>query len=467
VSAPGPALLPGKYTAELARFASELTFSAVPPEVLDRVKYLVLDGVGCGLHGSTLPWSRRLTETVRRLGGPGPASVWASGTFAPADQAALLNGAYVQAFELDDYSPRGSFHACSVVLPAVLGASALRERVTGRDLLAAVIVGFEVGNRVGECLDGARLTRQGWHTGSVIGPIAAAAAAGNLLSITPGQMEHAFGIAATQAGGLVSAQFGSMVKRMHHGRAAQSGLYAAALAGDGYTGISAVFERPYGGYCSTFTGSEDEFDLGALVEGLGQSYRTVETCVKPYACSAKIHVVLDALRVVMSAAQFRPADVAAIRVRAPAATVTKAGWRYSGSGSATEAQMNMGYAVAAMLLEGDVFVGQFRDDMLRDRQVLELASRVSVEAAAPGPGGRRLPVRVEVRLGDGTVLSAERESAHGSAADPLSDRQVLAKYEKLVAVRQRPDHTARVRDLVLAVDTLTDVRTLTDALADA
>ena len=458
----------GAYTHALAEYASSVTYRQLPDEVRNRLPYLVLDGLGCGIFGSSLEWSALATDAVLALGSAGPVALWGSGKKVSADHAALLNGSYVQAYEIDDYSRHGALHACSLVLPAVLGATALRGPVSGTELLAATVAGFEVGNRVGRCLGPTQLTKQGWHTGAVIGPMAAAAAAGNLLGLNADQMANAFGIAATQAGGLMSAGFGSMVKRMHHGRASQSGLYAAAMAGRGYTGIASVFEQPYAGYCTTFTGTADQFGLDELVTGLGTEYRTLETCIKPYASCAKVHIPLDAMRAIRQRRAFGLDELVQVRVACTGSTKTKVGWTYEGTGSATEAQMNLGYGIAVLLLEGDAFVEQYRPEMLTSPRVLELTRKVVVEhdPAFDALGeSRRHHVRVEVELTDGTVMSEEADFALGSPSKPLSNEGIADKYDKLVAGR---DGTAgAVKDLVLDLESVSDVAVLQDALAGA
>ncbi len=456
------------YTRALAAYASSVRHSDLPAAVTDRIPYLMLDGFGCGIFGSALEWSTLMTDAVLALGSSGEASLWGVGKKVSADHAALLNGSYVQGYEIDDYSRHGALHACSLVLPAVLGAATMRGGVTGTELIAATVAGFEVGNRVGRCLGPTQLTKQGWHTGAVIGPMAAAAAAGNLLGLDAGQMENAFGIAATQAGGLMSAGFGSMVKRMHHGRAAQSGLYAAAMAGRGYTGIEAVFEQPYAGYCTTFTGSADRFNLDALVDGLGTEYRTLETCIKPYASCAKVHIPLDALRAIREKRPFDLDELAEIRVACTGSTKTKVGWTYEGTGSATEAQMNLSYGFAVLLLEGDAFVEQYRPELLTSPEVLELTRKVVVEHDESFDAlgeTRRHHVNVEVELKDGTVTSEEMDFALGSPSRPLSNDGIVDKYDKLVAGRD--GSAAEVKQLVLALDAVTDVAALQDALASA
>src|SRR5205085_6960908 len=123
---------------------------------------------------------------------------------------------------------------------------------------------------------------QGWHAPATVGVFTAAAAAAAAMQLSPQQSVHALGIAGSQSSGLMAAQYGAMVKRMHAGRAAQSGLYAALLAAEGYTGIENVFEAAYGGFCTTYSRSADRFDLEALTAGLGERFETMRDSLKFY-----------------------------------------------------------------------------------------------------------------------------------------------------------------------------------------
>lgn len=451
-------------TSALAGYAASVTFDDLPAEVVERTKFLVLDGIGCGIFGSTLPWSRLVHEAIVGMGTGDRAAVWGTGRHASADHATLINGTFVQAFELDDYS-KGGIHSCAAVIPAVLAASLIVGGVSGRLALAGVVAGFEVGNRVGECLTSTALTARGWHTGAVIGPFAAAAAAGCVLGLDAAQMEHAFGIAATQASGLMSAQYGSMVKRMHHGRAGQSGLYGAALAARGFTGIDDVVERPYGGFASTYLGADP--DYGLLLDGLGAQYRVLDTCVKPYASCAAVHAPVEAVKLIRERHPVTVDNIRAIRVRCTKTVLTKTGWKYGGTGSATEAQMNLSYGVAVMIIEGDAFVRQYRTELLTDPRVVELAQRVVVvhEPAFDGLGtARRRHVEVEIEFTDGTVDREELDFASGSQDKPLANASIGEKFDKLLAGVE-PANAAEVKDLVLGIDTLDDVARLDAALA--
>ena len=198
-----------------------------------------------------------------------------------------MNGTLVQSFELDDVHRVGVLHVGAATLPGVLAIAETQPGMTGRDLLTACVAGYEIGPRVGMCM-GPEHIGQGWHSGATVGVFSAAAGSAAALHLPADEVVHAIGIAGTQASGLMAAQFGAMVKRMHAGRAAQSGLYGALLAQNGFTGIVDVFENEYGGFCTTFSRSTDRFDRTRLVQGLGKEFETLRIALKFYSASAAI-----------------------------------------------------------------------------------------------------------------------------------------------------------------------------------
>ncbi len=248
---------PDGITGKLTQWIADTLYSSIPTDVVERAKYLILDGIACGLVAAHLPWSETAAKAVFKMEPEGQCSIigWQDKKLSPL-AATILNSTFVQGFELDDYHSRAPLHSNSLLLPALLAAVESPGEVhkfSGEDFLRAYVVGCEVGPRVGLALHGADLLSRGWHSGALQGPSASCAAVSSLLRLPPAQVESALGIACTQAGGLMSAQFGSMAKRMQHGFAARNGLFAALIAKEGYTGIKEVYETPYGGFLSCFS----------------------------------------------------------------------------------------------------------------------------------------------------------------------------------------------------------------------
>src|SRR2546421_846377 len=224
------------YTREIARFVAALHYASIPAEVRSRIKLLILDALGCALYGAHLEWCRILQETLGTLDKDASCAVWGTDRRLSAPHAALVNGTQVQGFELDDVHRAGVLHVGAVVLPALIAIAELRRNLNGEEFLAAAVAGYEIGPRVGLCM-GPEHIGQGWHSGATLGVFSAAAGAARGVRLDADRTVHALGIAGTQAAGLMAAQYGAMVKRMHARRASQSGLYGALPAGQGITGI--------------------------------------------------------------------------------------------------------------------------------------------------------------------------------------------------------------------------------------
>jgi 2-methylcitrate dehydratase PrpD len=265
----------------------------------------------------------------------------------------------------------------------------------------------------------------------------------------------------------MAAQYGAMVKRMHAGRAAQSGLYGALLADAGFTGIVDVFESPYGGFCSTFSRSQDRFNLAELTAGLGERFEIFGVALKFYACVGSNHTALDAIRMIAARRPFGADDVANITIHGSQATVDHVGWPYRPQGL-TSAQMNLPFCVATLLAEGDVFVDQFSETAVTDPRRVALAAKVAVvhDPAITARGAKfRHLVRVDIEFADGSHASETVEAPRGSEQKFASEVDVVEKFRKLARSAVSDRQAERIVELVLGCEKLADVGVLVSALA--
>lgn len=449
-------------TQTIAEFASQLTYNDLSPAVIKHIKLCLLDTVGCGLFGTTLPWGRIVQETVGRMGGVSEATIWGSKMRVPAANAALANGTMIHGFELDDLHRESILHPGSVVVAAALAQGEARADLSGAEFVAAVVVGYEVGIRAGMALGTSHLLK-GFHPTGTVGAVGAAAAAGKVLGLRPELMAHAISIGATQGAGLMAAQYGSMVKRMHAGRASQSGVYGALLAQAGFTGIPDVLEAAYGGFCSTLS---DAADLSALTQNLGQVFETVQVGFKRYSCCGSCHTAVEAIRRLRSRGDISADRIERIVVETTTATLLHVGWPYEPT-SITAAQMNMPFCVAVAALDGDAFVEQFTEDRIREPRICDLARRVEVRSNVAfddlGPGGRHV-VRVKVLCRDGQSYEEGLRTPKGSPENPLTPEEVVEKYFQLAGRAVRPDRAREILEVIMAVEEIQSVKDLTDLL---
>jgi 2-methylcitrate dehydratase PrpD len=461
-----PATEPSGPTGKLATWVAELSLADVPAAVRERAKHLLLDGIGCALIGAQLPWSRTATDAVLDIDGAGDTVVIGTGRTASAPAAAVLNGTFIQGFELDDFHPIAPLHSCSLVLPALLSTGASVQKTRGADLLLAAIVGFEVGPRVGYTLNGAQMLDRGWHSGSVFGTHSAAMASGKLRGLSPARLEDALGLAGTQSSGLMAAQFEAMSKRMHHGLAARNGLYAAGLAAHGYTGIKRVFEREYGGFLSVF-GEGHHPHPEALTSDLGRRWETSTIMVKSYAAMGGLHGAIDAAR------RLRPSvdrnRIAHIDITV-GTTIYKHGWWVTERPLAPiGAQMHLGYATAAALLDGNVLPEQFTPARLDADDIWRLIERTDVhldEALDSAPITERYRTDVTVTTDDGAKHHARIDQPHGAPADPVTNEELVAKFHALTDRVTTRERATAIEKAVTGLDELDDIDDLVGLLAE-
>ncbi|MBB5164036.1 MmgE/PrpD family protein [Mycobacterium sp. AZCC_0083] len=454
-------------TGRLAHWVADLRYADVPPTVVDRAKYLLLDGLGCALIGAGLPWSRVATDAVLALEGDGDAVVVGTGETTSAPASAVLNGTFIQGFELDDFHPLAPLHSCSLLIPALLStASARSAPTTGAELLLAAIAGFEVGPRVGYTLHGAQMLDRGWHSGPVFGTHSAAMASGKLRGLPPSQLEDALGLAGTQSSGLMAAQFEAMSKRMHHGFAARNGFYAAGLAAAGYTGIKRVFEREYGGFLSVF-GEGHAPDATLLTAGLGDRWETSIIMVKSYAAMGGLHGAIDGARGLRKSID--PADISRVDITVGETVYKHGWWKPERPLTPIGAQMNIGYATAVALLDGNVMPEQFTPTRLDADDVWAMIDATDVhldESLADAPVTEKFRTDVAVTMSDGTVHHTRVDQPHGAPTDPVTNDELVAKFHALADRVTSRGRAEAIERAVTGLEDLDDVGELIDLLAD-
>ncbi|WP_330328934.1 MmgE/PrpD family protein [Streptomyces sp. NBC_00536] len=455
-------------TGRLATWLAETTLERIPAQVRERAAHLILDGLGCALIGAQLPWSRTAVEAVLSLEGSGntPVIGWGRTTSGPA--AAVLNGTFIQGFELDDYYPAAPLHSTSLVLPALLSTVSQGVLVRGADFLRATVLGFETGTRVGLALGGPEMLSRGWHSGSVFGTHAAAAASGVLRGLNAAQFEDALGLAGTQSAGLMAAQYEAMSKRMHHGFASRNGFYAAGLAHGGYTGIKRVFEREYGGFLSTFGEGHDP-DASQITKNLGSEWNTEKITVKIHAAMGGLHPAIDAAIALTDGRGLTAGGIETIRIEVPHAIYHHGWWTPERPLTAIGGQMNIAYATAAALLDGHVRPEQFTPSRLDADDLWELIGRTEVhqvdeqhEPAWEQPGYN---TRLTLTLRGGEVLTLALNQPHGGPDDPLTNAEIREKYRALTAQVVDPGRAARIEQIVLDLEGQTDLGPLVELLA--
>ena len=442
-----PALAEESPSDVLARFTAGLDIAAVPAEVADYARLLLLDLLGAALAGlETTETQAMLVAAEGFAPQSGPCAIWGTQYTTTAAAAALVNGVIAHAQELDDFG--GADHSGAVVVPAVLAVAEAEGLTDGGRVLAAMIAGYDVALRALEAMGGYRAHNNGggWHSTGTCGSFGAAAAAARMLGLDAERTAWALGIAGSFTGGTWAfLADGAMSKRYHTGRAAEIGLTAAYMARAGFTGPRRVFDAPWGGFLSSYGGGVVR--PGELTRDPGAPYRIMLSGIKPYAACRGLHSVLDVILRLRGEHGFAAEEVAAVELRCSRANMQSLGDREPRTRLA--AQMSLPYGVAVALVAGHADLEAFETRWLEDAGVRALMSRVSM-TPDPAQDDYAEP-HVTLALTDGRCFEGREPIGLGDYRNPLATEQVVEKFEGLAGRALAPGTVAALRDAVFAL----------------
>jgi 2-methylcitrate dehydratase PrpD len=379
--------------------------------------------------------------------------LWGRKETLPAREAALVNGTASHALELDDFG--GCGHSGAVVIPAVL-ALARREGITGRDVLTAIIAGYDVAARVVEGAGGYRYHNDlGWHSSGTCGTFGAAAGAAKLLALDRERYADALGVAGTFTGGIWAfLADGAMTKRFHPGKASETGLSAALLAQSGMTGPRQVLEAKWGGFFSTY--ARDIATPAATLKGLGSEFRIARSGMKPYSCCRGLHATIDALFEIMHETGAHAEDIERMVVHGN--EQNKVQFDRPEIGTLLDAQFSFQYVLAVGADSGRATLDQFVPPRTNDAQVQKLMRIVEVAADREQPPATYPPL--EIRLRDGRTIERHVKFGKGAPENPLSDPELRRKVESQVEPVLGAAQCKALIACVQGLDEVKDVREL-------
>jgi 2-methylcitrate dehydratase PrpD len=444
----------------IARLAACAIEAEPPAGARARAADAFLDTVGVTLAGASEPVSRIVQRVIAAEGGDG-CHVFGTSGRASATGAALANGTSAHALDFDDMCFVSLAHPSAPLVPAILAAADV-VGASGRAVLDAYIVGFEIEGRLGRLMN-PRHYQRGWHCTSTIGTMGAAAAASRVLRLDAAATGHALAIAASEASGFKE-NFGSMVKPLHAGLAARNGVLAALLARQGVTASPRAIDGPQG-FLAVMDGERTAAGE-ADVADLGVRWEIVDTgvTVKLYPSCAGTHPSLDAVLDLRRREDLAADDIDRIEIGVDAITPTVLIYERPSSG--LEAKFSMPFCIAAAMVDGRVGIDTFEPAKLAAPAIVALMPRVTmrVDPALDGVGPPLTRARVSVRLRDGRVLTQAANGARGYPDHPASDDELREKFMGC-ARRALPDASARqALELLRQIDRVEDVRTLTRIL---
>jgi 2-methylcitrate dehydratase PrpD len=411
---------------QIASYLVKAKYDDLPTEVVEFTKLCILDWLASAVAGRDKPPIHMIRQMVEEAGGHSQATLVTGGKSSVL-HAALVNGASSHIVELDDIHKASIIHAATVVIPAALAIAEWKER-SGKDLLLAVALGYEVCYRVGEAVSPSHYYY--WHNTATCGTFGAAAAAAKLLGLSEEQIVHALGNAGTQAAGLWEfIEDGAMSKQLHPGKAAMNGVLAALLAEKGFTGAQRIFEGRRG----FFEAMADKYDASKMTEGLGNTFKILENSFKIHASCRHTHPAMDLAKLLRNEKNIRPDEIRNIHVKAyqDVLNITD----NPNPQTVYASKFSLQYCVALAFATGNTSLPDFNEDALHDQTIRNLMTKVcvtmdpDVQAAYPEKWGSKL----EVELTNGEVVVLTTDYPKGDPENPVSSDELIDKFRVLTA----------------------------------
>jgi len=433
----------------LARFTAGLSLDAIAAPVRERACHLALDAIGIALASSRNDFAHTALAGIEALGG-GEQVVFGFGPRLALRDAILMNGILVHGLDYDDTYLPGSMHLCATAVPASFGVAAAR-RAGGRELLAALIVGLEVGARIAQAGKG-NIHKAGFHPTGVCGAFASGLVAGRLFGLTEEQLVRTQGISLAIASGTVQPmQDGTWTKRLHPGWAAAGGVTAASLARAGYTGPEAAYEGRYGFYPVFLGPHAAEADPALVTDGLGERWEFTRASIKLYPACHHMHAFVNAARELRAQHRFDVDDITDIEARVAEIAVPlvcEPPLEKCNPATSYIAQFSLQFALACGLTRGRFGLGELEDAALTDPALRALAHKVRYTVDPESGFPKRRSGEIVVTLRDGRVL---RYRNNILPDEPESNAAIVTKFidnaRMAVSAAQAQALCARVLDL--------------------
>lgn len=410
----------------LASFAAQLEWSDIPDLVIRKTEDLLVDWFGSAVAGKNAKAVEIIAQFAQTMGpSSGQSEILLNRKLTSPYFAAMCNAAASHVVEQDDLHNSSVFHPATVIFsPALAVAQSLG--VSGREFLVAVIAGYEVGIRIGEFMG--RSHYKIFHTTGTVGSLAAAAAVGRLLKLSPEQMLHAFGSAGTQAAGLWEfLKDAADSKQLHTAHAAGTGLMSAYLAKDGFTGAQQILEGKQG----MAAGMSTDADLSKLNAGLHQRWATLETSFKFHASCRHTHPAADALLQVMQTNHLQFTDLAHITTHVHQGAIDVLG-AVTDPKTVHQSKFSMGTVLAIVAKYGHAGLDEFENHFL-DPEICQLRDNVSmqldpqVDQAYP----QRWIGKVSVKTHAGAEFHGQLDEPKGDPGNTLTRSEIESKAIRL------------------------------------
>lgn len=445
-----------------AEYATTASLDDVPDEVRERVPLVLLDTIGVCIRGSETDYVERVADGMSALGrgstASGRATVFATDDRRDVSQATLLNAAAGTTLELDEGNQQSAHPGIHTVAPALAAAEHLD--TTGPELLDAILVGYEVGARLGDVI---RPMKSGLHPHGGWAAVSGAVAVGRLRGFDGETMGHAIRNAVNPfvVGHWQAAFDGATVRDFYTALSCQHGIVAATLAEQGVTGVVGAIEECLLPYTAADSVSAE---LLAPFETFDETYYLTSSYMKVHAACRYTHAPIEALAEIQAERDVDPDDVARIEVRTFDLGTTL---DRTDPDNVLSAKFSTPFALATRLHTGRSDADAFTPELVADESIQSLADRVSLVAdeafearASEGTWG----AAVTVEMTDGTNYTVTKEDARGGGDTPFTREEIYEKFDSLVGSRLSADATSDLRERILGADSAASVESMLEPL---
>jgi len=443
----------------LAEHVANLRFDGLPAEAVAAARIALIDWVACAAVGSRTRQGIAAAKVARAEGARPEATLFNDGSATSASWAAFANGAASHTIELDDIHLPSIVHG-GVAMVAAAVAVAQRLKADGKQLIEALVAGFDVEYRIGEAI--ARSHYEQFHSTGTIGTFGAAAACARLMNLTAEQTQWAFGNAGSQAAGLWQyLKLGDDTKVLHPAKSCMNGVIAAALAAEGFTGSVDIIEGERG-FVATLS---DEVDWNRITDRLGSYFKVVENGYKIHACCRHGHVSIDETLRLANAHNLTDAKVARIVVRLNSNSFITID--DPDPVSAYKAKFSVQFMVASAIIHRRVGLEAFSAERLADPAIRALMRRVEVvEEPAFNQGfPDKWTAEVVVETVDGGRFASRGDMPEGEWCNPVPASRIEAKARDLLALVMPAEAAAALVSRLGALETVSDVSTMLPEIA--
>ncbi|MCC7105612.1 MAG: MmgE/PrpD family protein [Chloroflexi bacterium] len=453
-------------TARLARWAVELRYRDIPPEVAHAAKRAIVDVTGCALAARGEGVVEALIALGDEAGGRAEASVLGYSQRFSAQWAAFVNVTLAHALDYDDTTERVNGHPSASLVPAALAVGEAA-RAPGEAIVAAYVAGLEVMGRIGQVVNPAHYDR-GWHSSSTLGALGTAVVAGRLLGLETVQLRHALGIAASFSSGLKK-NFGTDTKPLQVGAAARNGILAAQLAAVGVDADPSIFDGPMS-FCRV-AGEPDGQLAPAGLDSLGQTWHAARPGLsfKRFPACYSTHRAVNAVLELVEAHDVRPEQVERIECGTNYSAVEKL--VYDRPTTPLAAKFSMHYTTAVAVLDRRLGLPQFLEERVSREDVQSLLTRVEMFVHPELRTAAQLRAcdfaEVTLRLKDGRVLTQRVIDPPGNARRPLSDGEIATKYLENAGLALDADAAERSLALLRSLEMVGSIREVVRVLTPA